>query len=110
MISAAKIDPRIRAVATVSMYDMGAANRHALNKSQTLEQRKKIIAEAAEQRYAEFAGGKTKYTGGTVHELTADTHPIQREFFDFYRTPRGEFTPKGSLAGADDAPDADAAT
>ena len=31
-----------------------------------------------------------------MHELTADTHPIQREFFDFYRTPRGEFTPKGS--------------
>ncbi|MBA4064827.1 MAG: hypothetical protein C0501_14160 [Isosphaera sp.] len=96
VISAAKIDPRIRAVATVSMYDMGAASRHALNKSLTLEQRKKVIEEAAEQRYAEFEGGKTKYTGGTVHELTADTHPIQREFYDFYRTPRGEFTPKGS--------------
>src|SRR4051794_7527845 len=96
VISAAKIDPRIRAVATVSMYDMGAANRHALNKSLTLEQRKQLLEEAAEQRYAEFEGGKTKYTGGTVHELTKDTHPIQREFFDFYRTPRGEFTPKGS--------------
>src|SRR5215218_556714 len=96
VISAAKIDPRIRAVATVSMYDMGAANRHALNKSLTLEQRKKVLEEAAEQRYAEFEGGKTKYTSGTVHELTADTHPIQREFYDFYRTPRGEFTPKGS--------------
>lgn len=96
VISAAKIDPRIRAVATVSMYDMGAASRHALNKSLTLEQRKKVLEEAAEQRYAEFTGGKTKYTGGTVHELTADTHPIQREFYDFYRTTRGEFTPKGS--------------
>jgi fermentation-respiration switch protein FrsA (DUF1100 family) len=31
-----------------------------------------------------------------VHDLKEDTHPIQREFFDFYRTPRGEFTPKGS--------------
>lgn len=96
VISAAKIDPRIRAVATVSMYDMGAASRHALNKSLTLEKRKKALEEAAEQRYAEFTGGKTKYTGGTVHELAADTHPIQREFYDFYRTPRGEFTPKGS--------------
>jgi len=95
VISAAKIDPRIRAVATVSMYDMGAANRHALNKSLTLERRKKVLEEAAEQRYAEFTGGKTKYTSGTVHELTADTRPIQREFYDFYRTPRGEFTPKG---------------
>lgn len=96
VISAAKIDPRMKAIATVSMYDMGAANRNALKHSLTLEQRKKIIAEAAEQRYVEFTGGKTLYTSGTVHELKEDTHPIQREFFDFYRTPRGEFTPKDS--------------
>ena len=96
VISAAKIDPRMKAIATVSMYDMGAANRNALNHSLTIEQRKQIIAEAAEQRYVEFTGGETQYTSGTVHELKEDTHPIQREFFDFYRTPRGEFTPKGS--------------
>ena len=96
VISAAKIDPRMKAVATVSMYDMGGANRHALNHSLTLEQRKKIIEEAAKQRYVEFTGGETKYTSGTDHELTENTHPIQCEFYDFYRTPRGEFTPKGS--------------
>ena len=45
------------------------------------EQRKKIIAEAAEHRYVESTGGKTRYAGGTVHELKDDTHPIQREFF-----------------------------
>jgi fermentation-respiration switch protein FrsA (DUF1100 family) len=95
VISAAKIDPRMKAIATVSMYDMGAANRNALNHSQTVEQRKQIIAATAEQRYVEFTGGKTQYTSGTVHELTADTHPIQREFYDFYRTPRGQYTPKG---------------
>ena len=95
-ISAAKIDPRMKAIATVSMYDMGAANRNALRKSLTLEQRKKIIAEAAEQRYVEFTGGKIKYTSGTDHELNENTHIIQREFYDFYRTPRGEYTPEGS--------------
>lgn len=95
VISAAKIDPRMKAIATVSMYDMGQANRNALNKSQTLEQRKKIIAEAAEQRYVEFTGDGTRYTSGTVHQLDENTHPIQREFYDFYRTPRGEYTPKG---------------
>lgn len=97
VISAAKIDPRMRAIATVSMYDMGAASRNALNHSQTVEQRKKIQAEAAEQRYAEFTGAEPKYTGGTVHQLDENTHPIQREFFEFYRTPRGAYTPKGSL-------------
>lgn len=96
VISAAKIDPRMKAIATVSMYDMGAASRNALKHSLTLEQRKQIIAEAAAQRYVEFTGGETKYASGTVHELKEDTHPIQREFFDFYRTPRGEVTPKGS--------------
>ena len=96
VISAAKIDPRMRAIATVSMYDMGAANRHALRRSQTLEQRKQIIATAAQQRQAEFNGAPVQTTGGTVLELTADTHSIQREFFDFYRTPRGEFTPPGA--------------
>ncbi len=94
-ISAAKIDPRMKAIATVSMYDMGAANRDALNKSQTLTQRKAIIAAAAEQRYLEFTGGETKYTSGTVHEITERSHPIEREFYDFYRTPRGEYTPPG---------------
>lgn len=97
-ISAAKIDPRLKAIATVSMYDMGAANRNALNHSLTLEQRKQIIADAAQQRYVEFTGGETKYTSGTVHEINDKSTPIEREFFDFYRTPRGEFTPKGLSA------------
>jgi fermentation-respiration switch protein FrsA (DUF1100 family) len=96
VISAAKIDPRMKAIATVSMYDMGAVSRNALKHSLTLEQRKKIIEEAANQRYVEFTGGETQYTGGTVHELNKDTDPIQREFFDFYRTPRGEYTPQNS--------------
>jgi fermentation-respiration switch protein FrsA (DUF1100 family) len=96
VISAAKIDPRMKAIATVSMYDMGSVTRNALNHSQTLDQRKKIIAEAAEQRYAEFTGSETKYTGGTVNKLDANTNAVQREFYEFYRTPRGEYTPKGS--------------
>lgn len=95
VISAAKIDPRMKAVATVSMYDMGAANRQALNQSQTVAQRKAVIAQAARQRDVEFAGGETQYTSGTVHQITPTSHPIEREFYDFYRTPRGEYTPPG---------------
>lgn len=95
-ISAAKIDPRMKAIATVSMYDMGDANRNGLRGSTTIEQRKKALADAAAQRYVEFTGGATKYTSGTVHELNANSSAIEREFYDFYRTSRGEFTPKGS--------------
>lgn len=96
VISAAKIDPRMKAIATVSMYDMGSANRDALNHSMSIAQRKQIIAAAAQQRWSEFEGGPIAVAGGTDLELTADTHPIQREFYDFYRTPRGEFTPIGA--------------
>jgi hypothetical protein len=95
VISAAKIDPRMRAVATVSMYDMGAANRNGLRQSQSVEQRKQAIAAAAAQRWTESAGGETKYTSGTVHQLTPQSTPIEREFFDFYRTSRGQYTPPG---------------
>lgn len=96
VISAAKIDPRMKAVATVSMYDMGAANRNGLKHSQTLAQRKKILADAAAQRDVEFAGGPAKYTSGTPEVLTESSNAIEREFYDFYRTPRGQFIPAGS--------------
>lgn len=95
-ISAAKIDPRLKAIATVSMYNMGNASRHGLKHALSLEQRKQLQAEAAEQRYAEFLGEEIKYTGGTPHEVTAESDPIAREFYEFYRTSRGEFTPKGA--------------
>ncbi|RYZ41152.1 MAG: alpha/beta hydrolase [Myxococcaceae bacterium] len=89
VISAAKIDPRIKAIATISMYDMGAANRNGLRHSVTLEQRKKFIEEAALQRDVEFSGGEARDTGGTPEELGDKSTAIDREFYDFYRTSRG---------------------
>jgi uncharacterized protein len=89
VISAAKIDPRIKAVATVSMYDMGAANRDGRRHSVTLEQRKSILEQAAQQRDVEFAGGEVEQTGGTPEELTDQSTAVDREFYDFYRTARG---------------------
>jgi len=95
LISAAKIDPRIKAIATVSMYDMGAAVRQGLNNTQSLEQRKAMIQAATKQRLVEFNGGQAAYVPGTVNTLDADTPDVQREFFDFYRTPRGAYTAAG---------------
>jgi len=89
VLSAAKIDPRIKTIATVSMYDMGAANRDGLRKSVSLGQRKEIVAKAAVQRDVEFDGGKTAYTGGTPEVLTPESTAVDREFYDFYRTARG---------------------
>jgi hypothetical protein len=55
------------------MYDMGAATRDALNKSQTVEQRRQIIARVA---------------GRCMRWLPT---PI----YDFYRTPCREYTQPG---------------
>lgn len=93
-IAAAKIDPRLKAIATVSMYDMGAANRNGLKRGVTLAQRQQVMLQAANQRYVEFQGGNTVYTGGTPQTLTGDA--VGDEFYDFYRTPRGAFIPAGA--------------
>ncbi|TQR87486.1 alpha/beta hydrolase [Mycobacterium hodleri] len=89
VISAAKIDPRIKAVATVSMYDMGGVNRNGLRGAMTPQMRDEALALAAQQRDVEFTGGDVEYVGGTPFELDDQSSAIDREFYDFYRTARG---------------------
>lgn len=89
VVSAAKIDPRIKAVATVSMYDMGGVNRNGLRGSMTPEMRQQALDLAAKQRDVEFAGGEVQYVGGTPFELDDQSTAVDREFYDFYRTARG---------------------
>lgn len=104
-ISAAKIDPRLKAIATVSMYDMGSVTRNGLRKGQSLEQRKAMIAAAADQRYVEFTGGPTKWVDYLPLELPADADAVRREFWDYYRTPRGAAVPADrTLEGTQNRP------
>lgn len=95
LISAAKIDPRLKAIATVSMYDMGAVTRNGYNKSQTLEQRKDMLAEAAQQRYQEFTTGEQIFRNYLPVQLPADADPVTAMYHDFYRTERGIHIPEG---------------
>jgi len=55
-LSAAAIDPRMKAVATVSMYDMGCDRREGLSNTMTKEDRIKALEQVAEQRWIEFEG------------------------------------------------------
>ena len=55
-VSAAQIDHRIKALATISMYDMGRARRQGVGDSQTYEQRMAILDEIGRQRTAEYGG------------------------------------------------------
>jgi fermentation-respiration switch protein FrsA (DUF1100 family) len=96
LISAAKIDPRIAAIATSSMYNMGAVTRNGLRNSLSIDQRKATIASASQQRWAQVDGGEVVYNLGTPLEITNSSTAVDREFYDFYRTSRGGYTPAGS--------------
>ncbi len=87
-LAAAQIDPRIKAVATVSMYDMGGAMREGLHKTMTDADRRKALAGVAEQRWAEFDGAPVRYNA-LPETIDANTDPVTREFFAYYRMPRG---------------------
>jgi fermentation-respiration switch protein FrsA (DUF1100 family) len=89
-LSAAVVDPRIRALATVSMYDMGRAMRQGLNDTVPEDQRKLTLEKAADERWAELDGAERRMVPGTPIELTEKSTAVDREFFDYYRTPRGQ--------------------
>lgn len=95
IISAAKIDPRLKAIVTVSMYDMGAVTRNGYGKSQTLAQRKDKLAQAARLRDEEYASGKPIFQNYLPVKLPADADPVTAMYHSFYRTPRGIAIPAG---------------
>ena len=90
-ISEAKIDPRMKAVATVSMVNMGSVMRTMMTK----EQRDGLLAATAAEREAEYGGAEKQYVGGTPDTAAEATDPMARDFYDFYRTARGSY---GGLA------------
>lgn len=101
-LSAGKIDPRLKAIATVSMYNatvekynMGNSRKDASQETQIRKDQAQLLEEAAKQRDAEFSGQSPALTSGTLNELTPDANPVQREFYDFYRTDRGKVVPPG---------------
>jgi uncharacterized protein len=89
-VSAAQIDHRIKALATVSMYDMGRARREGINSSTSYEQRMKILDQIGEQRTKEFAGAERRDIRALPEKVDANTPQYAREFLDYYDAPRGQ--------------------
>jgi len=85
-LSATQVDPRINAVATVSMYDISRAQTDSL----TDENRDEVLSSIAEQRYAEFEGNEPTLTPrGAPIGFDDSTDAVGREFGEFYSAPRG---------------------
>jgi uncharacterized protein len=89
-LSAAQVDRRIKAVATVVMYDISRNYSCGFGDSYTEEERNGILDAIAEQRYAEFEGSAPVLTPrGAPIGFDESTDPVGREFGEFYSTPRG---------------------
>jgi fermentation-respiration switch protein FrsA (DUF1100 family)/alkylhydroperoxidase/carboxymuconolactone decarboxylase family protein YurZ len=88
VVSAAAIDHRIKATATVSMYDLGRARRQGLGDVITFEQRMKTIDLIGELRTKEYRGESRTNTFGVPVKITENDTENTREFYDYYRTPR----------------------
>ncbi|MED5295733.1 MAG: alpha/beta hydrolase [Pseudomonadota bacterium] len=109
-LTAATSDSRIKAVATVSMYDMSRSMSRSYKDSYTREQRHQVIDYLSQQRWVDAENGSY---GLGYHEVPFDENgniikgqrvlpeslpenpdPVLAAFFDYYRTPRG-FHPRG---------------
>lgn len=89
-LAAAQIDPRIKAVATVSMYDIGQAHRQGLAASLDRVALRNSLQAVAAQRWAEADGAERAMSIGTPQAITASSSEIDKEFYDYYRMPRGQ--------------------
>lgn len=86
-LSSAQVDRRIKAIATVSMYDISRAQR---GDSLSETERNKILDNINEQRYVDFENNQpTLGPRGAAIGFDETTDPIGKEFGEFYSTPRG---------------------
>lgn len=86
-MSAAQIDHRIKAVATISMYDMGRARRRGVGDSMTYEQRMATLDAVGAQRTAEYGGAARRDIRALPEKVDASTPQYALDFLDYYDNP-----------------------
>lgn len=91
-LNAALADPRIKAVATSTMYDMTRVMAKGYNDSVGADERYETKKKLAEQRWLDAKNGKPAYTGAInvdPEKIDASTPQFVAQYADYYRTPRG---------------------
>ena len=87
-VSATQIDHRIKALATISMYDMGRARRQGIGDTQTYQQRMSILDEIGRQRTAEYGGAARKDIRALPEKVDENTPKFAIDFLDYYDNPK----------------------
>lgn len=89
-IQAAINDPRIKATVASTMYDMTRVNANGYFDSEnSAEQRNAKRAAMAAQRTADYRNGSYRLGGGVVDPLPDDAPQFVKDYYDYYKTPRG---------------------
>ena len=89
-INAAAIDTRIKATAAMTMYDMTRVNANGYFDSEDSEQarfEKKKAMNA--QRIEDYKSGSYALAGGVVDPLPEDAPQFVKDYYAYYKTPRG---------------------
>lgn len=89
-INAAAIDTRIKATAAMTMYDMTRVTTNGYFDAEDSEQarfEKKKAMNA--QRTVDYKNGTYALTGGVVDPLPEDAPQFVKDYYAYYKTPRG---------------------
>ena len=89
-INAAALDPRIQATVASTMYDMARINAKGyFDEADSPEARQAQRRTLADQRTRDYAAGTYDRAGGVVDPLPADAPFFVKDYYDYYKTPRG---------------------
>lgn len=88
-LNAAAMDTRIKATVTSTMYDMSRVNANgyfdAMGENERYELKRKLNA----QRTEDFKNGTYAAEDGLPDKLTGDEPQFVKDYYDYYKTPRG---------------------
>ena len=89
-INAAALDPRIKATVASTMYDMSRISAKGyFDEADSPEARNTSRRALAAQRTRDYAAGTYERAGGVVDPLPEDAPWFVRDYYDYYKTPRG---------------------
>lgn len=89
-INAAAIDTRIKATVASTMYDMTRVTAKGYFDSADSEQARYETKKALnEQRIIDYKNGSYELGGGVVDPLPDDAPSFVKDYYDYYKTPRG---------------------
>lgn len=89
-INAAAIDTRIKATAAMTMYDMTRVNANGYFDSEDSEQARFEKRKAMNaQRTEDYKNGSYALAGGVVDPLPEDSPQFVKDYYAYYKTPRG---------------------